>query len=98
MEPSEEIRRVIHRWMAATSGGDADAVLARVSEHPGAVTIGTDADEWWHGHDAHPVWRRQLVGDGRVSFPITWRTQVTGSSRSISPERVPAHSGFRQTL
>ncbi len=31
MEPSEEIRRIIHRWMVATSGGDADAVLARVS-------------------------------------------------------------------
>jgi adenylate cyclase len=70
MERSEEIRRVIHRWMVATSEGEADAVIARVSEHPGAVTIGTDADEWWHGPDAHPVWRRQLEETG--GFPITW--------------------------
>ena len=41
-----------------------------MSEHPGAVTIGADADEWWHGHDAHPVWRRQLEETG--GFPITW--------------------------
>lgn len=70
MEPSEEIRRVIHRWMVATSEGDADAVLARVSGHAGAVTIGTDAEEWWHGAAAHPIWRRQLEETG--GFPITW--------------------------
>ncbi len=69
MEPSEEIRRAIQRWMVATSGGDADAVLARVSEHPGAVTIGTDADEWWHGPGAYSVWS-QLEETG--GFPITW--------------------------
>jgi adenylate cyclase len=70
MEPSEEIRRIIHRWMVATSGGDADAVLARVSMHPAAVTIGTDVDEWWHGPDAHPIWRRQIEETGGLD--VTW--------------------------
>lgn len=70
VEPSEEIRRVIHRWMTANSEGDADAVLGKVSEHPGVLAIGTDAEEWWHGQEL-AVWRRQLeeVGEG---FPITW--------------------------
>ena len=70
MEPSEEIRRVIHRWMVAVSEGDADAVLGRVSDHPGGLTIGTDGDEWWNGAEAHPVWRRQLEETG--GFPFTW--------------------------
>jgi hypothetical protein len=37
MEPSEEIRRVIHRWMVANREGDGDALLARVSEHVGVL-------------------------------------------------------------
>ncbi len=69
MEPSEEIRRVVHRWMAANSEGDADAVLGKVSEHPGMLAIGTDADEWWHSHE-RVVLRRQLEETG--GFPITW--------------------------
>ena len=69
MEPSEEIRRVIHRWMVANSEGDADAVMGKVSEHPGILAIGTDADEWWHGHE-RAVWRHQLKETG--GFPITW--------------------------
>jgi len=48
MEPSEEIRRVIHRWMIAISEGDTDSALGRLSEHPGALTIGIDPAEWWH--------------------------------------------------
>src|SRR3990172_1552599 len=69
MEPSEEIRRVIHRWMVANSEGDADAVMGKVSEHPGILAIGTDADEWWHG-DERAVWSHQLKETG--GFPITW--------------------------
>lgn len=70
MEPSEEIRRVIDRWMAAVSEGDADAVLARVSDHAGGLVIGTDAGEWWSGPEGHLVWRRQLEETG--GFPVTW--------------------------
>ena len=36
--------------MTAVTAGDADPALERLSEHPGAVTIGTDPDEWWYGH------------------------------------------------
>ena len=70
MEQSEEIHRVIHRWMVANSEGDADAVLGRVSEHPGALAIGTDAEEWWRGRETHAVWRRQLEELG--GMPVTW--------------------------
>ena len=69
MEPSEEIRRVLHRWMVANSDGDADAVIAKISEHPGLLAIGTDAAEWWHGRE-RLVWRRQVEESG--GFPITW--------------------------
>ena len=67
MEPSEEIRRVIDRWMVAVTEGDADAVLGRVSDHPGGLTIGTDGDEWWSGSEARLVWRRQIEETG--GFP-----------------------------
>ncbi len=70
MEPSEEIRRVIHRWMIAISEGDADAALGRLSEHPGALTIGTDPAEWWHGQETRAIWGRQMEELG--AFPITW--------------------------
>ncbi len=69
MEPSEEIRRVIERWMVANAEGEGDAVLGRVSDHPGILAIGTDADEWWRGHE-RAVWRHQLEETG--GFPVTW--------------------------
>lgn len=69
MEPSEEIRRVIDRFLTAAREGDADAFLARFSEHRGALCIGTAEEEWWHA-DAAPVWRRQLEEMG--GFPFSW--------------------------
>ena len=69
MEPSEEIRRIVHRWLIANSEGDAHAVIAKISEHPGLLAIGTDGDEWWHGPE-RLVWRRQVEESG--GFPITW--------------------------
>jgi len=70
MEPSEEIRRVIHRWMVAISEGDSDSALGRLSEHPGALTIGTDPAEWWHGKETRAIWGRQIEELG--TFPVTW--------------------------
>jgi adenylate cyclase len=67
MERSEEIRRVVARWLAAISTGDAEAVLARLSEHPGTVLIGTDPNEWWVG-DARLVVARQVEETG--GFPM----------------------------
>lgn len=70
MEPSEEIRRVVQRWMIAISEGESDSALGRLSEHPGALTIGTDVAEWWRGREARLIWRRQIEELG--GFPITW--------------------------
>jgi class 3 adenylate cyclase/ketosteroid isomerase-like protein len=60
VEASEEIRNVVRRWIAATGAGDADSVLGRLADHPGALSIGTDAEEWWHGEEASAVWQRQF--------------------------------------
>ena len=49
MEPSEEIRRIVDRWTKSIAEGDAESVLARLSEHAGTLIIGTDPAEWWHG-------------------------------------------------
>jgi adenylate cyclase len=70
MEPSEEIRRVVERWLVALSDGDAEAVLARLSEHPGTLLIGTDPNEWWQGRAVRAVWERQIQEMG--SYPLTW--------------------------
>ena len=69
MEPSEEIGRVVHRWLVANTEGDADAVMARISEHPGSFAIGTDDEEWWHAAE-RAVWRRQIEESG--GFPLAW--------------------------
>src|SRR5262249_18465125 len=60
VKSSEEIRRIIDRWMTAQSEGDADSVLERLSEHPGALAVGTDAAEWWRGATIRALWRRQI--------------------------------------
>lgn len=59
VEPSEEIRRVIQRWMSAMADDD-DSALRRLSEHPGALMIGTDPAEWWRGVEIRAIWARQL--------------------------------------
>lgn len=69
MEQSEEIRRVIDRWMKVISEGDNKIALARLSEHPGTLVIGTDEAEWWQGGAAHAIWAQQLEELG--TFPVT---------------------------
>jgi class 3 adenylate cyclase len=60
VEPSEEIRRIVDRFTKATTGGDHEAALARLSEHAGTLIIGNDPGEWWHGATARAIWQRQL--------------------------------------
>jgi adenylate cyclase len=60
MEPSEEIRRVVERWIAGISAGEGEAVFARLSEHPGTLVIGTDPNEWWQGEEVRAVLGRQI--------------------------------------
>jgi ketosteroid isomerase-like protein len=43
----DEIREVFDQLLEAQNAGDADRVRARLSERPGGVHVGTDADEWW---------------------------------------------------
>ena len=69
MQPSEEIRRIVERWLVANREGDPTAVMARVSEHAGLLAIGTDDQEWW-GAPERAVWRRQIEESG--GFPIEW--------------------------
>jgi class 3 adenylate cyclase len=69
MESSEEIRRVVDRWLAAARDGDSGVFVAKVSEHPGALIIGTEEEEWWHREHA-AVWERQL--DEAGGFPFEW--------------------------
>lgn len=74
MEQSEEIRRVVERWLTALGNGDAETVLARLSEHPATLLIGTDPNEWWPADTAssrramRAVWARQIEEMG--GFPM----------------------------
>lgn len=68
MERSEEIRRLVERWINAIADGDVDAVLGRLSDHVGALSVGTDPDEWWHGSEAFAIWPRQIEEAGPVRF------------------------------
>jgi adenylate cyclase len=69
MEASEEIRRILDRWLAAARAGDADTFVGKVAEDPGVLMIGTDEEEWWHRTDA-AVWKQQLEETG--GFPFSW--------------------------
>jgi class 3 adenylate cyclase len=61
MEPSEEIRRVVERWME--NAADPPSMMARLSEHPGLVLIGSDPNEWWQGPDARLVLEHRQQGE-----------------------------------
>src|SRR4030095_7830501 len=69
MQSSEEIRRVVERWMAGISSADAESVLERLSEHPSTLLIGTDPNEWWQGEEVR-VFGRQI--EEMTPHPITW--------------------------
>src|SRR6266511_2525217 len=60
VKASEEIRRIVERWMQAISERDSESSLERVSDLPGALMIGTDPEEWFHGAEARAIWARQL--------------------------------------
>jgi adenylate cyclase len=60
VERSAEIRGVVERWFDSMTDADVDSVLGRLSEHPDALSIGTDPDEWWHLPEAVAIWRQQF--------------------------------------
>jgi adenylate cyclase len=69
MEPSEEIRRILDRWLVAFRDGDFDIYVARISEHAGALVVGTDEEEWWHQGDVAVIKQQFEESDG---FPVSW--------------------------
>ena len=60
---------MVERWFIAASARDSEEVLARVSEHPGTVWIGTDPNEWLYGDELRLVSQRQYEESG--GFPMT---------------------------
>lgn len=61
MEPSEEIRQVVTRFVEALRDGDEEAVSNRISRQPGFERFGTDPVEWWRDGDAAArVWIQQM--------------------------------------
>lgn len=55
--------------MTAACGRDVDLILGRISHHPGALLVGTDDDEWWHG-EHREVWKAQW--EEVEGFPFEW--------------------------
>ena len=47
VEPSEEIRHVVARFVQALRDGDHEAVSNRISRQPGFERFGSDGAEWW---------------------------------------------------
>jgi ketosteroid isomerase-like protein len=45
--PQDEVRKVLDEMLEAQNAGDAGRLRSMLSERPGAVHIGTDAEEWW---------------------------------------------------
>jgi ketosteroid isomerase-like protein len=43
----DEIRKLLDELIEAQNSGDAPRLRTMLSERPGAVHIGTDAEEWW---------------------------------------------------
>jgi adenylate cyclase len=61
VEPSEEVRQVVTRFVEALRDGDEEAVRNRVSRSPGFERIGSDPEEMWHeGEAAARLWVQQM--------------------------------------
>lgn len=60
---------MVERLWDAFAAGDAEAVMARMSEDPHTVFIGTDPNEWWEG-DARLVVARQIEESGPVPISL----------------------------
>jgi hypothetical protein len=61
MEPSDELRRVVSRFVESVRDGDEEAVSNRISRQPGFERFGSDPAEWWQeGEAATLVWMQQM--------------------------------------
>jgi class 3 adenylate cyclase len=61
VEPSDEVRQVVTRFIEALRDGDEQAVSNRISRQPGFERFGSDPAEWWRdGESAVLVWTQQM--------------------------------------
>lgn len=51
MESAPELVALLQRYYVASAQGDTTFLDQLIARHPGALVIGTDAAEWWHGGD-----------------------------------------------
>jgi ketosteroid isomerase-like protein len=56
MERSADLESWLRDGYAAMERGDVDAIDGVVSRADGTVMIGTDPNEWWHGHEVAFPW------------------------------------------
>jgi len=60
-EPSAELHAVMRRLYQAMNDRDFEVIDNLISEHARVLSIGTDPNEWWVGHETIAgVWRRQF--------------------------------------
>jgi len=67
---SPELIALVERMYAAQAAGDVDWVARLLSTSDGALTIGTDAAEWWEGAQIRDRWLAQLaagIGEARMT-------------------------------
>ena len=81
MERSDEIERVVARWMVGAAEAEAETVVTLMSRSPGALQIGTVEAEWWAGTEAADLFRRQLteIDEGmpyRIDHVEAWRKEA----------------------
>jgi ketosteroid isomerase-like protein len=71
MERSADLEAWLKDGYASMERGDVDALDGVVSRAEGTVMIGTDPNEWWHGHDAiRKAFEEQVEAFGG-GFPLT---------------------------
>ena len=61
MEPSDELRHVVTRFVESVRDGDEEAVSNRISRQAGFERFGSDPAEWWQDPEAAVlVWTQQM--------------------------------------
>jgi ketosteroid isomerase-like protein len=70
MRESPELIALVERMYAAQAAGDVDWLATLLSASDGALTIGTDAAEWWEGPAIRDRWLAQIaagMGEARMT-------------------------------
>ena len=64
MRESPELIALVERMYAAQAAGDVEWLSTLLSASDDALTIGTDAAEWWEGSQIRDRWRAQVEAFG----------------------------------